>query len=118
MKAPNDAAKTAAIKTGRIQRMSRWLAYMTEKEIKIDCDITPNALKITIQDDGKPFDINVVATPDIDVPLAEREVGGLGIYLINNLMDDVQHKALGENGNLLILKKKLDPTAGTPRSHN
>ena len=72
----------------------------SEKEIKLDCEITPDALIITIQDNGKPFDINAVSPPDVDLPLSERQVGGLGIFLINNLMDDVQHHTVGKTGNI------------------
>lgn len=78
----------------------------SEQEIKVNCEITRDALRITIQDEGKPFDIDTVAPPDLDVPLAERQVGGLGIHLIKNLMDEVDHKSMGERGNFLTLKKK------------
>ena len=90
----------------------------TDKEIKLDCQIDADALTITIQDDGKPFDVNAVAPPDLDVPLSERQVGGLGIYLINNLMDTVQHHSDGERGNTLILKKKRDASKSQPRTPN
>ena len=79
----------------------------SKKEIRVDCQITRDALEIRIEDSGKPFDISSVETsPDVSAPLSERQVGGLGIYLINNLMDDVQHQQAGKTGNILILKKK------------
>ena len=90
----------------------------SKKKIKVDCEIMQDALKITIQDEGKPFDVSAVAAPDIDVPLAERQVGGLGIYLINNLMDEVQHEKLGEKGNRLILIKKNEAASVPSRSRD
>ena len=80
----------------------------SEQEIRISCEITPDALRITIQDEGKPFDVNAVTSPDVNLPLAERQVGGLGIFLINNLMDKVEHRRVGDMGNILILTKKRD----------
>ena len=88
----------------------------SEQEIRVSCQITPDALQITIQDDGKPFDADTVAPPDLDAPLSERQVGGLGIFLINKLMDDVRYRSLGEVGNEIILKKKRDVT--NPISHS
>jgi sigma-B regulation protein RsbU (phosphoserine phosphatase) len=87
----------------------------SDKEIKLDCEITADALLITIQDEGKPFDVSDVATPDVDLPLSERQVGGLGIFLINNLMDDVRHYPGEKIGNKLLLKKKRDPAIIEPR---
>ncbi len=78
----------------------------TTKEIRIDCQITLDALTVTIEDDGKPFDIHAASSPDLNLPLSERQVGGLGIFLINNLMDAVQHETLGEVGNRLLLSKQ------------
>ena len=90
----------------------------SEQEIKIDCEISPDALTITIEDNGKPFDVDAVSTPDVNLPLAERQVGGLGIFLINNLMDAVQHLPMGELGNTLVLTKKRDVANAQPRTPN
>ncbi len=88
----------------------------SDAEIRINCEITPDALKITIQDEGKPFDVDAVTPPDVDLPLSERQVGGLGIFLINNLMDETDHKTVGESGNILVLTKKRDSTNVVPRT--
>jgi sigma-B regulation protein RsbU (phosphoserine phosphatase) len=88
----------------------------SDAEIKLSCEITEEALKITIQDNGKPFDVNSVAPPDLDVPLSERHVGGLGIYLINNLMDSLEHQTIGKTGNILVLTKRREPINSTLRS--
>ncbi len=66
---------------------------------------------IQITDQGKPFDVAKASDPDIQAPLSEREIGGLGIYLIRKLMDDVSYERRG-NRNILTLYVKLpDSTA-------
>ncbi len=61
---------------------------------------------IQIEDEGKPFDIESAGEPDIDAPLAERKIGGLGVYLIRKLMDGVRYERKGSR-NILTLSVRL-----------
>uniref|UniRef100_A0A7C4VS76 ATP-binding protein n=1 Tax=Desulfatirhabdium butyrativorans TaxID=340467 RepID=A0A7C4VS76_9BACT len=61
---------------------------------------------IQIIDEGKPFDIASAGEPDLDAPLSERQIGGLGVYLIRKLMDDVRYERMGSR-NVLTLSVKL-----------
>lgn len=61
---------------------------------------------IQIIDEGKPFDIQSAGKPDLDAPLAERQIGGLGVYLIRKLMDDVRYERRGSR-NVLTLSVRL-----------
>lgn len=61
---------------------------------------------IQITDEGKPFDIQSAGKPDLDAPLAERQIGGLGVYLIRKLMDDVRYERKGSR-NVLTLSVRL-----------
>jgi serine/threonine-protein kinase RsbW len=63
---------------------------------------------IEVEDDGKPFNPLEVEEPDIDKPLEERPIGGLGIHLVKNHMDSLKYKRKEER-NLLIMKKKANP---------
>jgi serine/threonine-protein kinase RsbW len=67
-------------------------AYGGESDEKIECicQISGDGLSISLRDCGKPFDPCIVPTPDLDAALEDREVGGLGLYFIYQLMDDVQ----------------------------
>ncbi len=61
-------------------------------------------LVATIADDGPPFDPLARAAPDTDLGIDERAVGGLGIHLVREMMDEVSYAR--ENGrNLLKLTK-------------
>lgn len=57
-------------------------------EIRLSLYLTEIGLKITIQDDGTPFDPDCVAEPDLTSPLETRCERGLGVFLIRELMDE------------------------------
>ncbi len=60
---------------------------------------------ITVQDRGQPFDPSTVPEPDTAAPLAERPIGGLGLYLMRQLMDEVAFTFSPEEGNTLAMMK-------------
>ncbi|MEJ5240777.1 MAG: ATP-binding protein [Anaerolineales bacterium] len=79
-------------------------------EINIQVDWDGKALSITIQDTGRSFEMEKVSKPDIDAPLSKRKIGGLGVYLIHQLMDEVKYSS-SERGNTLTLIKYGDKDA-------
>lgn len=76
-----------------------------EEQIEITCTDADDRLTILIRDHGKPFDPAAVPAPDLEANLDERPVGGLGMFLMRRLMDEVRYERLGESGNLLTLIK-------------
>ena len=67
-------------------------AYGGESDEKVECttQVTRNELIITLLDCGNPFNPESVPDPDLEAALEEREIGGLGLYFIRQLMDDVE----------------------------
>jgi serine/threonine-protein kinase RsbW len=78
-------------------------------EIECTCDSNDEKLVIIIRDHGKPFDPSNVAVPDLDADLEDRPVGGLGVFLMKKLMDEVRFEQLGESGNVLTMVKRRRP---------
>jgi serine/threonine-protein kinase RsbW len=76
-------------------------------DIECTCDCDDQALTVILRDHGCPFDLMTVPTPDLSTALEDRRVGGLGVFLIRNLMDEVRYERLGESGNVLTLVRKL-----------
>jgi serine/threonine-protein kinase RsbW len=74
-------------------------------EIECTCDIDDPNLTIIIHDRGKSFDPSNIPFPDLDSDLETRPVGGLGVFLIKKLMDEVRFEPLGEEGNVLTMVK-------------
>jgi len=78
-------------------------------EIRILLDLDDRGLKITIQDDGEPFDPACVVEPDLTSPLETRCERGLGVYLIREVMDEAAYDFSIPGVNQLILVKYFTP---------
>ena len=60
--------------------------------------------RLTFIDNGKPYDPIQQADPDVTLSAEEREVGGLGIFIVKKTMDSVSYRRNGENNELAITK--------------
>jgi serine/threonine-protein kinase RsbW len=78
-----------------------------EGDIECTCDSTDSDLTIILRDHGRPFYVSTVPTPDLSSTLEDRKVGGLGVFLIRKLMDEVHYEHLGEAGNVLTMVRKI-----------
>ena len=67
----------------------------------------PQAIAITFTDRGKPFDPLAKEDPDITLSAEERQIGGLGIYMVKKSMDEVVYE-YKDGQNILRIKKNLD----------
>ncbi len=63
-----------------------------EHYIQVDISLHEDLLILEITDDGRPFDPTEIPEPDLDVPLEERRIGGLGIHLVRNYVDSMRYK--------------------------
>jgi len=71
------------------------------------CD---GCLTLMIEDDGPSFDPLSLAAPDVTASLEERSVGGLGVYLVRQMMDAVSYQRLGGRNQLSMTKRVREPT--------
>jgi anti-sigma regulatory factor (Ser/Thr protein kinase) len=77
-------------------------------EAEIICNLEGDTFIVEIIDYGIPFDITTVPDPDVTVDISQRALGGLGIFFIKKLMDDVQYRRENDKNILsLIIKKEL-----------
>jgi serine phosphatase RsbU (regulator of sigma subunit)/anti-sigma regulatory factor (Ser/Thr protein kinase)/transposase len=76
---------------------------------EIEIVVTGNGrdFSIAIKDFGKSFDLRNVASPDLKMYVETRKRGGLGVFLMNQLMDEVRYRA-GHDGNVLTMSKHLN----------
>jgi len=77
-----------------------------EHSIEITISHQNNKLILNIEDDGMPFDPTEVDTPDLECTIEECKIGGLGIHLAKNLMDEVCYRRCKKK-NILTLKKNV-----------
>ncbi|MER2054107.1 MAG: ATP-binding protein [Clostridia bacterium] len=86
-------------------------AYAGEKEngmmtIGFAFDAGTETAEITFADEGMAFDPLSAAEPDVNLPAEERQIGGLGIFLVKKTMDDVSYRR--EDGqNVLTIRKRV-----------
>ncbi len=78
----------------------------TQGDIDITACKTNGTLTFTITDSGTPFDPTAKSDPDITLAAEDRPIGGLGIMLVRQLMDEVLYERK-DNQNILTLKKKI-----------
>jgi anti-sigma regulatory factor (Ser/Thr protein kinase) len=74
--------------------------------IDIRAELGPQRIYVTISDDGKPYDPLSRPEPNTTLDLEIRDIGGLGIHLIRNVMDDVSYE-YRDGCNVLVLEKAL-----------
>lgn len=77
-------------------------------EIEVGYSVDPRRLTFLIVDHGKPFKPAEIEKPDIKAPLSSRSGHGLGLFLVNRLMDEVQFEFNLGSGNKLTLIKYRD----------
>ncbi|NUN09925.1 MAG: ATP-binding protein [Ignavibacteriaceae bacterium] len=81
--------------------------YAKDKEIKIQLELKSESCVVTITDFGDSFDPNEIPQPNMKQYLEEKRVGGLGLYLMRTLMDEVQYTSYDGKYNKLVLIKKI-----------
>lgn len=81
----------------------------SEHIIKITITHQDDNLVFSIEDDGVPFNPTKVKAPDLECTIEECKIGGLGIHLAKNLMDDVCYQRC-KNKNILTLRKNIKDT--------
>lgn len=80
-------------------------AEIENGKIEIECGFVDGELKIVMRDNGKPFDPSSIPEPNIKGDLFEREIGGLGVFLMRKLMDKISYESSLESGNKLTMLK-------------
>ena len=84
-------------------------AYAPEQgnaTVRVEVSQDPVTVTITFVDHGMPYDPLARQDPDVTLSAAEREIGGLGIFMTKKIMDDVVYE-YKDGQNILTLKKHL-----------
>ena len=68
-------------------------------------------LCVDVEDDGKLFDPLAAPPVDTSLPLEDKPIGGLGVHLMREFMDELSHAREGGR-NVLRMKKRIGPTTG------
>ena len=77
-----------------------------EHEVRVRVTRLEDELTVEVEDDAVSFNPLEVPAPDIDQPLQQRAVGGLGLHLVRQFMDALEYRQR-DGKNLLIMRKKI-----------
>lgn len=83
-------------------------AYTNEEgNLEVDIIVKDNQLSITFIDHGVPFNPLVQNDPDVTLSAEDRQIGGLGIFLVKQVMDSVEYYFVDGKNHTVIRKKLL-----------
>ena len=74
--------------------------------IEITVQPVEQGVQLSVRDWGQTFDPASVPLPNVDAPLEQRTLGGLGLFLVHKLMDEVRFEANGGHGNVVTVLKR------------
>ncbi|MEE8327951.1 MAG: ATP-binding protein, partial [Nitrosomonadaceae bacterium] len=78
-----------------------------QHDIGIQLFLKKNSIVIVVDDDGLPFNPFQVDAPKTQLSIEERDVGGLGIHLVREMMDNVSYQRKA-NKNIVTLTKNFE----------
>jgi serine/threonine-protein kinase RsbW len=74
--------------------------------IDLSCGMEDDLIRIVLIDYGEPFDPSAIPLPDLKADLSDRKIGGLGIFLMRKLMDEVHYEPKPDKSNVLTMIKR------------
>ena len=74
--------------------------------VKVEVELDRERVTVVLTDDGTPFDPFARDAPDTTLSVEERQIGGLGIHLVGQLMDEVSYQRR-DGHNVVTLVKQL-----------
>ena len=74
--------------------------------VDIEAAVRDDRIDFSVSDSGVPFDPTAAADPDLAADLKDRPIGGLGIFLVKRIMDEVTYTRKGDKNILSMTKKR------------
>jgi serine/threonine-protein kinase RsbW len=81
------------------------------EDIHVSLSLDGDLLTIHVEDTGRPFDPAAAPPPNLDLPLEERPVGGLGIHIVRSLTDRLEHQRIDDR-NVLLMTRRVSVVGG------
>lgn len=104
--APRDAARIRlAVDEACANVLAHSCAEGDVDHFHVVCETEGGELTVRVQDSGPMFDLEKVPPPDIDAPLEKRDIGGLGLYFMRQIMDRVELLALPDGKEIVLAKR-------------
>jgi serine/threonine-protein kinase RsbW len=83
-------------------------AYENQSDgvLELSCGMRGDVIIIILIDRGESFDPSEIPLPDLKADLSDRKIGGLGIFLMRKLMDEVHYEPRPDKSNVLTMIKR------------
>ena len=75
--------------------------------LELSCGMRGDVITIILIDRGESFDPSEIPLPDLKADLSDRKIGGLGIFLMRKLMDEVHYESKKTGNVLTMIKRKM-----------
>lgn len=80
-----------------------------QHELSVNIGITGDLLSLQFRDQGAPFDPLSTPAPDLDADILDRPIGGLGLYLIRQIAEEMHYQRV-DDCNLLHVSLRITPS--------
>ena len=111
-----DMATTMSLNLAMEEAVVNVMSYAypagTVGNVDIDAEFANGQLTFVLSDSGTPFDPTQAGTPDLTLDAEERPIGGLGIFLVRQIMDSIVYRR-SDGKNILTLTKNIQPNSQT-----
>lgn len=74
--------------------------------LRVETTETPASVAITFTDQGRPYNPLAKADPDVALSADERQIGGLGIFMVKKSMDEMDYE-YRDGRNILTIRKRI-----------
>lgn len=89
-----------------------YAAHSLTGDITIYCDKSSRSLTVILEDTAPAFDPRSQTLPDVTLPPDQRDVGGLGIYLVLRSVDELSYERIGNRNRTILKVHRKDKKAG------
>lgn len=100
--APMSAVSAVMIAADEV--LSNALDHSGARAITLTAAVREGRVLVAVTDDGAPFDPTLAPAPDTGLSVDERQIGGLGVHLVRQLMDEVRYERVDGHNKLSFSK--------------
>lgn len=76
-----------------------------EQNIRVHLRVRDGIVEAQLEDEARPFNPLDVPPADVEAPLEERRIGGLGVHIVRSLMDRIEYRRDGSRNILMLIKR-------------
>ncbi|HEY0646344.1 ATP-binding protein [Phenylobacterium sp.] len=104
LKAGASMSAVSAVMVAADEVLSNALDHSGAQAITVTAAVRGGRVMVEVADDGAPFDPTLAPAPDTSLPVGERQIGGLGVHLVRQLMDEVRYERVDGHNKLSFSK--------------